>query len=334
MRGRAMIHPWPDSVSAGAEGIIQGCFSPFHSSQGGAIIGGMARDTKMNELGTFLKTRRGELIPREVGLPDGAGTRRVAGLRREEVAQLASISTDYYTRIEQGRITVSAPVLNTLAEVLQMDEDQRRYLFSLSGKPSTRAPRRTVQKVQPQLQRLLADLTTTPAIVMGRRMDILAWNDLAAVMIVDFGEIPAKQRNYVRILFTHPAMRALYADWETVAQTSVAQLRMEAAKYPDDPRLMSLIGELSVQDAQFAGWWAGRTVKSLNTGTKTLNHQIAGELVLDWDTLVEAHDAEQQLVVWTAPPESPTHDALRFLASWAAGKDEEQGAETRTTRSG
>ncbi|WP_129661638.1 helix-turn-helix domain-containing protein [Rothia uropygialis] len=284
----------------------------------------MAGDTKMNELGTFLKTRRGELTPRDTGLPEGSGARRVAGLRREEVAQLASISLDYYTRIEQGRIKVSAPVLNTLAEVMQMDADQRRYLFSLAEKPSTLAPRRTVQKVQPQLRRLLGDLMATPAIVMGRRMDILAWNDLAAVMMVDFGKVPQKHRNYVRILFTDPVMRALYADWESVAQTAVAQLRMEAAKYPDDPRLSSLVGELSVQDSQFSQWWAGRTVKSLTIGTKTLNHPAVGELVLDWDTLVEAHDAEQQLVVWTAPPESPTHEALRFLASWAAGDKTEQ----------
>ncbi|WP_178946113.1 helix-turn-helix domain-containing protein [Kocuria sp. TGY1127_2] len=293
----------------------------------------MAGDTKMNELGTFLKTRRGELTPRDAGLPEGSGTRRVVGLRREEVAQLASISPDYYTRIEQGRIKVSAPVLNTLAEVLQMDDDQRRYLVSLAGKPSNRAPRRTVQKVQPQLRRLLGDLMATPAIVMGRRMDILAWNDLAAAMMVDFGKIPQKHRNYVRILFTDPVMRALYADWESVAQTAVAQLRMEAAKYPDDPRLSSLVGELSVQDSQFSQWWAGRTVKSLTIGTKTLNHATVGELVLDWDTLVEAHDAEQQLVVWTAPPESATHEALRFLASGAAGETTEQ-EEGRTTGSG
>lgn len=193
----------------------------------------MAGDMKMNELGTFLKMRRGELTPRDVGLPEGTGARRVAGLRREEVAQLAAISTDYYTRIEQGRIKVSAPVLNTLADVLGMGDDQRKYLFSLAGKPSTRSPRKTVQKVQPQLERVLADLSTTPAIVMGRRMDILAWNDLAAAMMVDFGKIPEKQRNYVRILFTHPVMRTLYADWDSVAQTAVAQLRMEAAKCPD-----------------------------------------------------------------------------------------------------
>lgn len=290
----------------------------------------MTRDTKQNELGTFLKARRAELTPREVGLPEGAGPRRVAGLRREEVAQLASISTDYYTRIEQGRIQVSAPVLGTIADVLKLDEDQRRYLFSLAGKPSARTPRQTVQKVKPQLQRVLDDLGTTPAIVMGRRMDVLAWNRLAAAMITDFAQVPAKHRNYVRILFTDPAMRVLYQDWESVAKTAVAQLRMEAARYPDDPRLAALVGDLSVRDAQFSQWWAARNVASLSTGTKTLVHPTAGELVLDWDTLDEAGDADQQLVVWTAAPDSPTHEALRFLASWAQGAA--TGTEARTRR--
>ncbi len=233
------------------------------------------------------------------------------------MAQLASISTDYYTRIEQGRIRASAPVLSSLAEVLKLDDDQRRYLFSLAEKTSTRAPRRTVQKVKPPLQRLLDDLAATPAIVMGRRMDVLAWNQLAAAMITDFGRVPAKHRNYLRILFTDPAMRTLYQDWESVARTAVAQLRMEAAKYPDDPRLMALVGELSVQDGQFARWWAARNVASLSTGTKTLVHPIAGKLVLDWDTLAETSDAEQQLVVWTAAEDSPTRKALLSLASWS-----------------
>ncbi len=286
---------------------------------------GMAGTAKMNELGNFLKTCRGEISPGEAGLAGGVGHRRVAGLRREEVAQLASISTDYYTRIEQGRIRASAPVLGVLADVLKMDEDQRSYLFSLADKPATRSPRRGAQKVVPQLQRVLEDLTTTPAIVMGRRMDILAWNDLAAAMMIDFGAIPAAQRNYVRILFTHPTMRSLYADWDTAAQTAVAQLRMEAAKYPDDPKLTSLVGELSVQDHLFAEWWAGRTVKSLTTGTKTLRHPTAGELVLDWDTLVEAHDSEQSLVVWTAAADSPTGEALRFLAAWSTERKESAG---------
>ncbi|MGO1592403.1 helix-turn-helix domain-containing protein [Ancrocorticia sp.] len=274
----------------------------------------MAGDTKKNELGVFLRNRRSQLRPEDVGLSESKGARRVTGLRREEVATLASISTDYYTRIEQGRISASASVLGTIAEVLRLGEDQRRYLFSLAGKPSVRTPRPAKQRVRPQLQRLLDDLSATPAVVMGRRMDLLAWNRLATKMMLDFGQIPEKQRNYVRILFTHPIMRSLYADWETVAKTAVAQLRMEAAKYPDDPRLTGLVGELSVQDPQFAGWWAAQNVASLSTGTKTLVHPRVGELVLDWDTLVEADDAEQQLVIWTAEPGSVTYDALRRLA--------------------
>lgn len=239
------------------------------------------------------------------------------GLRREEVASLANISTDYYTRVEQGRIRVSAPVLTVLADVLQLDEDQRSYLVSLSGKDLVRTPRRVRQTVLPQLRRVLDDLSTTPAIVMGRRMDILAWNPLAAAMMLDFGEVPAARRNYVRLLFTDPRMRALYKDWETVARTAVAQLRMEAARYPDDARLTALVGELSVGDAQFASWWAARTVASLTTGTKTLVHPEVGELELDWDTLVKADDPEQQIVVWTAGEDTATRAALRRLAGQA-----------------
>ncbi|WP_405686453.1 helix-turn-helix domain-containing protein [Streptomyces sp. NBC_01387] len=278
----------------------------------------MTSNAHANELGEFLRSRRAELSPRTVGLP-GTGPRRVPGLRREEVAQLASISTDYYTRLEQGRIQASAPVLATIARVLHLDDDQSAYLFSLAGKTSaTRSPRRTRQKVQPQLQRLLDDLTATPAVVMGRRMDIIAWNSLAAALVTDFGRIPENHRNYVRIVFADPAMRTLYADWETVARTCVAQLRMEAARYPDDPRLTALVGELSVQDAHFRQWWAAHHVASRTVGTKLLHHPVAGELSLDWDTLTASTDPEQQLVVWTAEVGTPTHDGLRILASWAA----------------
>lgn len=269
----------------------------------------------MSELGTFLKARRSELSPRQAGVVATPGPRRVPGLRREEVAMLANISTDYYTRVEQGRIRVSAPVLRVLADVLQLDEDQRAYLVSLSGREQVGGPRRARQKVLPQLRRLLDDLHTTPAIVMGRRMDVLAWNGLAAAMMIDFSEVPDARRNYARLLFSDPRMRSLYKEWETVARTAVAQLRMEAAKYPDDARLASLVGELSVGYPQFASWWAARTVASLTTGTKTLVHPVVGELVLDWDTLVKADDSEQQLVIWTAAEDSPTYRALGRLGS-------------------
>ncbi|MFC9651139.1 MULTISPECIES: helix-turn-helix domain-containing protein [unclassified Streptomyces] len=278
----------------------------------------MNRDAHLNELGEFLRARRAGLSPRTVGLPDSGSPRRVPGLRREEVAQLAAISTDFYTRLEQGRIQASAPVLAALARVLHLDDDQRDYLFGLAGKDQKRPRRRALQKVQPQLRRLLDDLTATPAIVMGRRMDVLAWNALAAALVTDFGRIPERHRNYVRLVFTDPAMRTLYSDWETVARTCAAQLRMEAAKYPDDPRLAALVGELSVQDPQFRQWWAAHHVATLSVGTKTLHHPVAGDLTLDWDTLTASTDPDQQLVIWTAEAGTPSHDGLRILASWAA----------------
>jgi hypothetical protein len=175
--------------------------------------------------------------------------------------------------------------------------------------------------VQPQLQRVLDDLTSTPAIVQGRRGDILAWNALAAALVTDFSQLPEKHRNYPRIQFTDPAMRTLYADWEASAQISVAQLRMEAAKYPEDPRLIELVGELSMRDKQFAQWWGEHRVAARTVGTKTLHHPVVGELVLDWDTLTANTDPDQHLTVWTAVPGSPTHERLRILASWAADQN-------------
>ncbi|MGW4877699.1 helix-turn-helix domain-containing protein [Streptomyces sp. NPDC004262] len=298
----------------------------------------MTSRARPDELGAFLKARRADLSPRTVGLPEGGARRRVPGLRREEVAALASISTDYYTRLEQGRMQASAPVLNTLARVLHLDDDQRTYLFQLAGRPSDRPARRSAQKAQPRLQRLLDDLATTPGIILGRCMDILAWNPLAAALVTDFASIPEKHRNYIRLVFTDPRMRELYADWKNVAHTCVAQLRMEAARTPDSPRLAALVGELSVQDADFRRWWADHHVAVRGVGTKTLRHPVVGELTLDWDTLASTADTDQQLVVWSAEPGSPSHDALRILASWAgstatAATETGTGTGTGTDRS-
>ncbi|MEU2441191.1 helix-turn-helix domain-containing protein [Streptomyces rubradiris] len=268
------------------------------------------------ELGAFLKARRMAISPAEAGLPD-TGRRKVKGLRREEVALLASISTEYYTRLEQGRRQASQPVLDGLSRVLRLGEDERKYLFELAGKDSPRPRRQAVRKVHPQLRRLLDDLATVPAVVLGRRMDVLAWNPMAAALITDFARIPDKQRNYVRLVFTDPAVRALYPDWESVAHTCVAQLRMEAARDPADPRLTALVGELSVRDDDFRGWWGAHHVALRGMGTKTMRHPVAGDLTLDWDALTCAANPDQQLITWTAEPGSASHDGLRILASWA-----------------
>ncbi|WP_371583928.1 helix-turn-helix domain-containing protein [Streptomyces sp. NBC_01314] len=279
----------------------------------------MTSDAHLNGLGEFLKVRRAELTPRTVGLPDTGG-RRVPGLRREEVALLAAISVDYYTRLEQGRIQPSASVLAALAHVLHLDDHQRDHLFELAGRQRARHRRPAVQKAHPQLCRLLDDLSVSPGVVIGRSMDILAWNPLAAALVTDFAKVPEDKRNCVRILFEDPSMRTLYADWRAVARGCVSHLRMMAAKYPDDPRLTSLVGELSVQDRDFGQWWGSRHMPSRRLGMKRFHHPVVGELVLDWDTFTCGSDPHQELVVWTAEPGTPSYDGLRDLASRASGQ--------------
>jgi transcriptional regulator with XRE-family HTH domain len=274
------------------------------------------RNRDQNELGAFLRARRTELSPSDVDLPEGGNQRRVAGLRREEVAQLASISTDYYTRLEQGRIQPSAPVLASLARVLRLDEDQRVYMNELAGTPAT-SRRRAPQKVKPYLQRIL-DLIDAPAIVMTPTHDVLAWNPLAAALMVDFGAVPDRERNFVRLLFTDPRLRSLYPEWEELARAVVSYLRMEAARKPDDPRLAALVGDLSIRDAQFRQWWAGTHVAQKRRGTRRYDHPVVGEITLEWDALTSDAEPDQQLVVYTAAPGSRSESALRELATWAA----------------
>jgi transcriptional regulator with XRE-family HTH domain len=273
------------------------------------------------ELGAFLKARRAQLTPREAGLPDTGSRRKVAGLRREEVAQLAAISVDYYTRLEQGRVQASASALATLIRALRLDDDQQTYLYELAGKTDARPRRRrSVQRVRPAVQRLLDQLTQTPAIVLGRRMDILAWNPTAMALYTDFTQIPAARRNYVRLMFTDRAVRGLHRQWEHDARNAVAALRMEAAKDPDDPDLARLIGDLSVQDPDFRTWWAEHHVNSASYGTKRYQHPVVGELTLDCDTWDSPDGSGQRLMVLTAEPGTPSCDALRILASWTTSE--------------
>ncbi|GHB86011.1 transcriptional regulator [Streptomyces umbrinus] len=274
------------------------------------------------ELGEFLKVCRARISPRTVGLSDSGAPRRVPGLRREEVAQLTGISTHAYARLEQGRAHVPKSVLGTLARVLHLDDEQRDHLFELAASGGREPRRRPAQKVQPQLRRILDELTATPALVLGRHLDILAWNPLAAALLTDFDRVPENKRNYARLLFTDPAFRELYLDWRTNARTCVAHLRLEAARRPGDPGLAELVGELSVADADFRQWWAGRQMTGLRMGTKRLRHPIVGELSLDWDSLTYAAAPAQKLVIATAAPGTPSHDGLLFLASWTADPDQ------------
>jgi transcriptional regulator with XRE-family HTH domain len=274
------------------------------------------RDQEQNELGAFLRARRSELSPSDVDLPEGGRQRRVAGLRREEVAQLAAISTDYYTRLEQGRIGPSAPVLASLARVLRLDDDQRTYMYELAGTPA-KSRRRAPQKVKPYLRRLL-DRIDAPAIVMTPTHDILAWNPLAAALMVDFAEIPERERNFMRLLFTDPRMRSLYPEWGELARSVVSYIRMEAARKPDDPRLAELVGDLSIRDAQFGQWWAGTNVAVKRRGTRTYDHPVVGNIRLEWDALTSDAEPDQQFIVFTPEPGSRSEEALHELKEWAA----------------
>jgi transcriptional regulator with XRE-family HTH domain len=271
-----------------------------------------------SELGAFLKARRAELTPPAVGLVDDGTPRRVPGLRRDEVARLASISIDYYTRIEQGRLQASAAVLSSLARALRLDEGQQVYLFELAGKASSRRRRPRPQRVRPSMQRLLDQLDRSPALVLGRYNDILAWNAAAAALYVDFGALPPAERNYIRLLFLDPRIRDLYPEWEEAGRLAAATLRMEAAGNPDDPRLAALVGELSVRSVQFRDWWGGRAVSSTSYGTKQFRHQLVGTMTLDCDTWASPDDPDQRLMVLTAEAGSPSDAALRILTSWNA----------------
>ena len=243
-------------------------------------------------------------------------TRRVPGLRREEVAQLAMISADYYTRLEQGRLTgASTSVLDAIADALRLGDDQRRYLYSLTNKKVT--PRATqAERVRPQTQLLLDNLVDTPAIVLGRCLDVLAWNSLAAALFIDFGQVPRHDRNFVRLLFLDSEVRGRYADWEKIAHTCVAFLRMAVAERPADPRLIEVAGELSVRDTDFRTWWAERNVDYQTFGTKSLQHPVAGAFTLDWQLLRSMYDGGPAILVMTAPPGTPSQQALRFLSAW------------------
>jgi len=278
----------------------------------------MTGDAHFTKLGDFLKARRAELSPRTVGLPESSTPRRVAGLRREEVALLAAVSTDYYTRLEQGRIRPSAATLAAVARVLHLDDEQRDHVFALAGDPGGRPRRRAAQQVPPQLRRLLDSLTTLPGMVVGRSTDVLAWNPLAAALLTDFAMLPESRRNYARILFTDPAMRSLYADWDLAAQTVVAHLRVRAARYPDDPGLTALIDALSVQSPDFRRWWAAHPVLVRAMSGNGYNHPVVGPLTLDWNLLSCGIDSSQELVIWTAEPGTASYENLQILSSWAA----------------
>jgi len=270
------------------------------------------------ELGHFLRARRAALDPQHVGLPDDGRLRRVPGLRREELAQLAHVSIDYVVRLEQGRTRrVSRPVLDALADALRLAPDERAYLFTVADvTQATPARRPGKQQVDRRLLQLLDAMHDIPAMVLNHRMDVLAWNRGAAALLTDFAALPPAERNLIRLTFLDEAYRSLYADWPRAARECVAVLRMEAGRNPDDQALSALVGELTVRDPDFRAWWGSHQVRGPRQLTKTYHHPVIGTVTLDVQQFSVDTQPDQQLVAYTAPPGSPSHEALRFLLQW------------------
>jgi transcriptional regulator with XRE-family HTH domain len=271
------------------------------------------------ELREFLRSRRARVTPAAAGLPSRLGTRRVAGLRREEVAQLAGVSVDYYVRLERGRTAnVSESVLDAVARALQLNDLERTHLFTLA-KPS-RARRRALppQHVRPGLRLVVDSITDVPVLVLGRRLDVLAANPLARALYTDFDALPPHFRNMARLIFLHDQVRSMCTDWPTAAQGIVANLRLYAGRYPNDPALAELVGELSLRDPDFRRWWADHDVDQHTYGVRNCRHGLVGDLELGYEAFTPTDDPEQTLWVTTVQAGSVSEERLKVLASWAA----------------
>ncbi|GAA3137319.1 helix-turn-helix domain-containing protein [Streptomyces echinatus] len=284
---------------------------------GAAVATGRPLDRRA-ELSEFLRSRRARLKPEDVGLAAFGRHRRVPGLRREELAQLAGVSVAYYTRLEQGNgRNVSAEVLDSIARALRLTDAEHAHLTHLAKpKAHTKKPVARQQQVRPALRQLLASLDGVPAYIVGRRAEILAWNRTAAALFGDWAELPPAERNWARLTFLRPDYRDLFVDWEQKAIDIVCALRMDAGRDPDDARLSALVGELSVKSEEFRRLWATHDVKEKSHGVKRMRHPLVGDLALNFESFRLTDGSDQSLVTYHAEPDSPSAESLRLLASW------------------
>ena len=276
-----------------------------------------------SEIRDFLATRRARITPAQAGLLPGGGRRRVPGLRREEVAVLAGVSTDWYIRLEKGHIAgVSEDVLEAVARALQLDEAERLYLFDLAraAKPSRATRRRPKVSVQPRVQWLLDSMSSSAAIALNGRMDVLAANSLGHALYAPVFDDPRRPANIARFQFLDPRARAFHPDWSGAANTTVAILRGEAGRDPHDRDLRELVGELSTLSEEFRTRWAAHDVRIHRTGVKQFHHPAVGilDLVFHSMALPTEGPGNLNLTIYNAEPATPSEDAVKLLASWAA----------------
>ena len=278
-----------------------------------------------NELREFLASRRARITPEQAGLPRYGTHRRVAGLRREEVASLAGVSAEYYAKLERGTATgVSDSVLDAIARTLQLDEAERAHLYDLvrATTPAGRTRRRTVpSRVRPGVQQLLDAMTGIPAVVQNERFDVLATSPLGRALYADVfagAQGSGRAPNLARFAFLDPRARDFYADWDRVASDAVALLRAAAGRSPDDRALSDLVGELTTRSDRFSTLWASYSIRTYPPGTKRFTHRLVGELELAYEAMDLTFDPGQVLVTYTAQPGSASQQALGILASWTS----------------
>ncbi|MEU4834868.1 helix-turn-helix transcriptional regulator [Streptosporangium sp. NPDC023615] len=287
----------------------------------------------MNEhgrLADFLQARRGLLRPEDVGLPTYGERRRVPGLRREELAMLAGISAPYYTRLEQGQSrNASREVLDAIANALRLDGSERAHLHALARTPrrgGSSAKRPPAERVGPATRALLAAFENAPAIVLGRRTDVLAWNRqghglFAGHLDPEAPDVPARRPNMARLVFLDAHTRELYADWPAKARAVVGNLRLTAGHHPDDPLLAGLIGELTMNSPEFAAMWADHRVLACDVADYEMRHPTVGTLTVTQQTLRSPEGDGPVLVVATADPGSPSATALTLLSHVTTGPE-------------
>jgi transcriptional regulator with XRE-family HTH domain len=274
-------------------------------------------DDGSTELGRFLRARRTQLTPAEVGFAPGAGVRRTPGLRREEVAALAGVSVDYYTRLERGRESrPSLAVVEALGRALKLDEDEQGHLRNLAVRAARHAPvppAAPSRSVSPKVKLLLENLRPSPAYITNRTLDLLACNPGALALYAGIEDWPVKQRNLARFLFLHPAARDLYTDWDTQVRGCVARLRALAGTDPDAPDLTQLAGELLLKSPEFARLWERYDVTGHSFGRKTFHHPEVGDLTLGYQSMRLEGSPGHRLVTYYAEPGTPEHDAMVLL---------------------
>jgi transcriptional regulator with XRE-family HTH domain len=252
-----------------------------------------------SELGAFLRSRRERLSPAQVGLPSGL-RRRVRGLRREEVAELAGVGTTWYTWLEQGRdVRASAQVLSALAQALRLDAVEKQHLFTLNDCGTHCAETLPTERVEEPLHRMLESLVGQPAYVLGRRWDILAWNDAAVALFGDYGKLEGDARNIMHLVFANDAHRKLLVDWNELAQTALATFRADSARYSGDPEFARLITTLMRASAEFRLWWPRHEVVQNLATTKRIEHPRCGRMAFEHTSFTVTNHPDMKLVVYT-----------------------------------